>query len=104
MAYPPMIGIDTNPKECLELLDHARKVLCHEAPQVLDYDYSYLSEGKMIPQGIDDVKAHRSYLTIGTSKENAGFIADNLIGWWELRQNRCILKRHIESFLGRQGE
>lgn len=83
LEHNPIISIDTKKKERLGQLDRAGKVLCDKAPKVFDHDYSYLSEGKIIPQGIYDMKANQGYLTVGTSKENAEFIADNLIWWWE---------------------
>ena len=83
MEHNPIISVDTKKKERLGSLDRGGQVLCKEAPQVFDHDYPGLSEGKVIPHGIYDMKENKGYVTIGTSNETAEFIGDNLIWWWE---------------------
>lgn len=84
MENNPIISIDTKKKEFLGQLDRGGQVLCKEkAPKLFDHDYPYLAEGNVVPQGIYDKKANKGYVTIGTNKETAEFIGDNLIWWWD---------------------
>ncbi len=76
----PIISIDCKKKEQLGNLYRDGKCYTTKAVQVYDHDYQYLSEGKVIPQGIYDLQAN-GYITIGSSHETAHFIFDNLLGW-----------------------
>ena len=79
----PIISIDCKKKERLGKLHRAGRCYTQGPVQVYDHDYHYLSEGAVIPHGIYDLQRNEAYLSIGTSHETAGFIADNLCWWWE---------------------
>lgn len=83
MEHNPILSIDTKKKERLGDLDRGGTPLCNEAPPVFDHDYAYLSDGKIVPAGIYDMKENTGFLSIGTNYETAEFIGDNLIWWWE---------------------
>lgn len=83
MRHNPALSIDTKKKERLGNLDRGGKVLCKKAPKVFDHDYPHLSEGKVIPHGIFDLKENKGFVTIGNSHETAAFVVDNLRWWWQ---------------------
>lgn len=83
MENNPILSMDTKKKELLGDLSRSGKVLCKEAPKTYDHDYAHLSEGKVVPGGLYDMKRNEGYVSIGTNNETAAFIADNLIWWWE---------------------
>lgn len=83
MDHNPILSMDTKKKEVLGDLSRGGKVLCTQAPQVYDHDYTHLSKGKVIPAGLYDMKRNEGYVSIGTNNETAAFLADNLIWWWE---------------------
>jgi hypothetical protein len=78
----PILSIDCKKKEQLGNLYRAGKCYCTQAVNVYDHDYQHLSEGKVIPHGIYDVRANQGYISIGSSSETADFIMDNLHWWW----------------------
>jgi hypothetical protein len=78
----PIVSIDCKKKERLGKLSRDGKCLCTGALKVFDHDYAHLSEGKVIPHGIYDLRAKTGYLSIGTSSETAEFVHDNLLWWW----------------------
>ena len=78
----PVISIDCKKKERLGLLSRPGKCLSTGVRKVLDHDYEYLGEGKVIPHGIYDMYSQTGYISIGTSSETAEFIFDNLLWWW----------------------
>lgn len=78
----PVISIDCKKKERLGPLSREGKCLTKGVKKVLDHDYEHLSEGKVIPHGIYDMRTKTGYVSIGTSSETAEFIFDNLIWWW----------------------
>ena len=79
----PIISIDCKKKEQLGTLYRAGKVYSSAPIDVYDHDYSYLSEGKVIPHGIYDLQRNEGYISIGSSHETAQFIKDNLLWWWD---------------------
>jgi hypothetical protein len=79
----PILCIDTKKKERLGNLYREGSCYCTEVPIVADHDYPHLSEGKVVPQGIYDMKLNRGYVSIGTSCETSAFICDGLEWWWE---------------------
>jgi len=83
MKNNPILSIDTKKKERLGLLTRGQAILSNQNVPLLDHDYDYLSEGKVIPQALYDPKQNKGYVSIGTNYETADFIADNLIWWWE---------------------
>ena len=78
----PVLSIDCKKKERLGNLYRNGKCFCTKAIKVFDHDYEYLSQGKVIPHGIYDIKANKGYISIGGSSETADFILDNLLWWW----------------------
>jgi hypothetical protein len=79
----PIICIDTKKKERLGNLYRDGQCYCQQAAVVLDHDYPYLGQGKIIPHGIYDMKANRGYVSIGVSGENSAFVCDCIEWWWE---------------------
>lgn len=79
----PIISIDCKKKERLGNLYRAGRCYTQGPIEVYDHDYHYLSEGSVVPHGIYDLQRNEAYLSIGTNHETAGFIADNLLWWWE---------------------
>ena len=79
----PIISIDCKKKENLGTLYREGKLYSTDALEVFDHDYSYLSEGKVIPHGIFDIQLNEGYISIGNSHETASFIAENLLWWWD---------------------
>ncbi len=79
----PVISIDCKKKERLGKLYRTGRCYSQQALEVYDHDYHYLSEGSVVPHGIYDLQRNEAYLSIGTNHETAGFLADNLLWWWE---------------------
>jgi hypothetical protein len=78
----PIISIDCKKKERLGQLYRDGECLSTGPLRVFDHDYTHLSEGKVIPHGIYDLRSKTGYLSIGTSSETAEFVYDNLLWWW----------------------
>lgn len=78
----PLISIDCKKKERLGNLSREGACLSTGSIKVMDHDYQHLSEGKVIPHGIYDLRTKVGYMTIGISSETAEFIFDNLMWWW----------------------
>ena len=49
---------------------------------VYDHDYPHLSEGKLIPHGIYDLKHNDAMINIGTSADTGEFACDSIKLWW----------------------
>lgn len=81
--HSPVLSMDCKKKERLGNLYRGGKCYCTRAIKVYDHDYEHLSEGKVIPHGIFDLKLNRGYVSIGASSETADFAVDNLLWWWE---------------------
>lgn len=79
----PIICIDTKKKERLGNLYRDGQCYSQQAAVVLDHDYPYLGQGKVIPQGIYDLKANMGYVSIGISHETSAFVCDCIEWWWE---------------------
>ena len=79
----PVLSMDCKKKERLGNLYRGGKCFCTQALKVYDHDYEHLSEGKVIPHGLYDLRANRGYISIGASCETADFVVDNLFWWWE---------------------
>jgi hypothetical protein len=58
------------------------KVFCKEPVAVNDHDFNSFSTGIAIPHGIYDVAKNSCYLSIGTSKDTAEFVKDNIDYYW----------------------
>lgn len=83
MVNNPILSMDTKKKERLGELDRGGGVLCNKSPEVHDHDYAHLSNGKVVPAGLYDMKENTGYVSIGTNNETAEFLGDNLIWWWD---------------------
>lgn len=79
----PILSIDCKKKERLGNFYRAGKAYSTAAINVYDHDYSYLSQGKVIPFGIYDLQRNEAFISIGNSHETAEFIKDNLLWWWD---------------------
>jgi hypothetical protein len=80
----PIISIDTKKKENIGGNLHRNgSVYCTQAIETSDHDYAYLSDVKIAPHGIYDIKQNKAYINIGTSYETAEFICDSLKNWWQ---------------------
>ncbi len=66
------------------------KLQTKEAIEVNDHDFPSFSEGAIIPHGIFDLQKNKCFLTLGTSKDTAEFVVDNLEYYW----NNSIKKMH----------
>lgn len=93
----PVISIDCKKKERLGNLYREGRCYCSRALKVYDHDYEHLGEGKIIPHGIYDLRAHKGYLSIGSSSETAAFVLDNLLWWWQ--QYGIHLYPHAQNLL-----
>jgi hypothetical protein len=78
----PVLSRDCKKKERLGNLYRNGKCFCTKAVKVFDHDYEHLSQGKVIPHGIYDMRANKGYISIGNSSETADFVIDNLLWWW----------------------
>lgn len=83
MTNNPVVSIDTKKKERLGLLTRGQAIWSNQNVPLFDHDYSYLSEGKVIPHALYDLQQNKGYISIGTNYETAEFIADHMIWWWE---------------------
>lgn len=79
----PILSIDTKKKERLGNLYRDGHFYADLPVKVFDHDFPYLSQGNVIPHGIYDMKLKKGYVSIGTSKETAEFICDNILWWWD---------------------
>ncbi len=78
----PVLSIDCKKKERLGNLYRNGKCFCTQSIKVYDHDYEHLSQGKVIPHGIYDMRTNKGYISIGGSSETADFVIDNLLWWW----------------------
>jgi hypothetical protein len=78
----PVLSIDSKKKEMIGNFYRDGKTFCREATPVNDHDFNSFSEGIAIPHGIYDVSKNVCYLSIGTSKDTAEFVMDNIEYHW----------------------
>ena len=78
----PILSIDTKKKEVLGNFFREGKLQTKEAIEVNDHDFYSFSEGTIIPHGIFDLQKNKCFLTLGTSKDTAEFVVDNLEYYW----------------------
>ena len=78
----PVLSIDTKKKEMLGNFYRDGKVFCNQAISVYDHDFKSFSDGVAVPHGIYDVAKNVCYMSIGTNKDTAEFVADNLKYHW----------------------
>lgn len=83
----PVISVDTKKKEQLGSLYRDGLLYVNEGQELIrwDHDFSYLSEGVIVPHGIYDKFNNTAYLNIGVSKETSEFACDSIRYWWNYR-------------------
>jgi hypothetical protein len=78
----PVLSIDTKKKEMIGNFYRDGKVYCEKAIPVNDHDFKSFSEGVAVPHGIYDVANNICYMSIGTGKDTAEFVKDNIAYHW----------------------
>ena len=78
----PVLSIDTKKKEMIGNFFREGKAFCNEAVKVFDHDFNSFSDGIAIPHGIYDIAKNNCYLSIGTCKDTAEFVKDNIDYHW----------------------
>jgi hypothetical protein len=78
----PILSIDSKKKEMIGDFYRAGSSYTLEPVQVYDHDFKNFAQGEIVPHGIYDVNRNECYLTIGTSKDTAEFITDNIEFHW----------------------
>jgi len=78
----PVLSIDTKKKEMIGNFFRDGKAFCNEALKVFDHDFKSFSDGIAVPHGIYDVAKNTCYLSIGTNKDTAEFVKDNIEYHW----------------------
>jgi hypothetical protein len=78
----PVLSIDTKKKEMIGNFYRDGKVFCNKAIEVNDHDFNSFSEGVVVPHGIYDVAKNICYLSIGTNKDTAEFVKENIDYHW----------------------
>ncbi len=86
-AENPVISVDTKKKEQLGGLYRDGFLHVEQGQELArwDHDFSYLSEGVIVPHGIYDKFNNTAYLNIGMSKETSEFACDSIRRWWNYR-------------------
>jgi hypothetical protein len=74
----PILSIDTKKKEMLGNFYREGRVFCNQAISVFDHDFKSSSNGVAVPHGIYDVLKNVCYMSIGTNKDTAEFVMDNI--------------------------
>jgi len=78
----PVLSIDTKKKELIGLFFRHGKALCRKALSVFDHDWKSFAKGIAVPHGIYDLAKNICYLSIGTNKDTAEFVMDNIVYHW----------------------
>lgn len=78
----PVLSVDTKKKEYIGNLHRDGEVYCTQAIQSYDHDFKHLSEGKIVPHGIYDIKRNEGFINIGVNNETAFSITDSVKKWW----------------------
>jgi len=84
----PVLSLDTKKKEMLGNFYREGKVYCKKAIEVNDHDFNSYAEGVVVPHGIYDVTKNICYMSIGTNRDTAEFVMDNIEYHW----NKSIKK------------
>jgi len=79
----PVLSIDTKKKEMLGNFYRDGKVYCNQSIPVYDHDFKSFSDGIAVPHGIYDVSKNICYMSIGTNKDTAEFVTDNIEYHWD---------------------
>ena len=78
----PVLSIDTKKKELIGNFFRNGKAFCKKAISVLDHDFKSFAKGIAVPHGIYDLAKNICYLSIGTNKDTAEFVKDNIEYHW----------------------
>jgi hypothetical protein len=78
----PVISIDSKNKELIGNFYRKGSYYGFEGRKVNDHDFKTLAKGQISPHGIYDLMTNIGYLTIGTSKDTAQFVCDNIKNTW----------------------
>ena len=78
----PVLSIDTKKKEMIGNFFREGKAFCKKALSVFDHDFKSFSDGIAVPHGIYDLVKNICYLSIGTNKDTAEFVMDNIEYHW----------------------
>ena len=78
----PILSIDTKKKEMIGNFYRDGQVYCRKAIQVNDHDFNSFSDGVAVPHGIYGVSGNICYLSIGSNKDTAEFVKDNIDYHW----------------------
>jgi len=78
----PVLSIDTKKKEMIGNFYRDGKAFCTKSLEVNDHDFNSFSEGVAVPHGIYDLAKNTCYLSIGTNKDTAEFVTDNINYHW----------------------
>jgi hypothetical protein len=79
----PVLSIDTKKKELVGRFFRSGKALCRKALSVFDHDWKSFAKGIAVPHGIYDLAKNICYLSIGTNKDTAEFVKDNIEYHWD---------------------
>ena len=90
----PILSIDSKKKEMLGNFYREGSSYTLSPVQVNDHDFKSFAQGEIVPHGIYDVNKNQCYLTIGTGKDTAEFVSDNIEFHW----NNSIT--HVTQDLG----
>jgi hypothetical protein len=88
----PVLSIDTKKKEVIGNFYREGTNYCIKPQEVNDHDFNSFAEGVAVPHGIYDVAKNTCYLSIGTNKDTAEFVGDNIKYHW----NKSI-KQHYPN-------
>jgi len=78
----PILSIDTKKKEMIGNFFREGRAFCRKALGVSDHDFNSFADGIAVPHGIYDVSKNICYLSIGTNKDTAEFVKDNIEYHW----------------------
>ena len=78
----PVLSIDTKKKEMIGNFYRDGQVYCKKSIAVNDHDFNSFSDGIAVPHGIYDIQKNSCYLSIGTNKDTAEFVKDNIDYHW----------------------
>ena len=78
----PVLSIDTKKKEIIGNFFREGRAFCKKALEVSDHDFNSAADGIAVPHGIYDVSKNICYLSIGTNKDTAEFVKDNMEYYW----------------------
>lgn len=82
-AGMPVLSIDTKAKELLGNFYRKGHYYAQRHRLVNDHDFRTCANGIVIPHGIYDVADNKGYLTLGTDRDTAAFVCDNIATFWQ---------------------